>query len=218
MSSTARLLEKQHEEEVLASNYGSRAERKALGLVWIDCLYPVVTIGLETVLADHARLHVGPTPPEDESPTLIVLGLEEDSGLVSALEQLRESAPGVPVLVFGLRVDLHATRILKSLAMLPQGKIGVGVQLRRQPLPQGLTLHRRSARDLHRLDAPRLVPSLEPAFDGGQGDPEEFCDLLPRYTAVCCGERLQSEVFRVGVHGEHSRVRSLLMQTAVRAR
>ena len=108
MSSSARLLKKQHEEEVLASNYGSRAERKALGLVWIDCLYPVVTIGLETVLADHARLHVGPTPPEDESPTLIVLGLEEDSGLVSALEQLRESAPGVPVLVFGLRVDLHA--------------------------------------------------------------------------------------------------------------
>jgi DNA-binding NarL/FixJ family response regulator len=108
MSSTARVLEVQPEEEVLTSNYGARAERKALGLVWIDCLYPVVAIGLETVLADHARLHVGSAPPEDESPTLIVLGLEEGNEQISALKHLRESAPEVPVLIFGLQVDLRA--------------------------------------------------------------------------------------------------------------
>jgi DNA-binding NarL/FixJ family response regulator len=107
MSITARLLEEQPEEG-LSSNYGARAERKALGLVWIDCPYPVVTLGLDTVLADHARLHVGRTPPEDETPTLIVLCPEEGAGLVSALEHLRESAPDVPVLIFGLRVDLRA--------------------------------------------------------------------------------------------------------------
>lgn len=109
MSITARVLEEQHaEEEVLASNYGSRAERKALGFVWIDCAYPVVTLGLEAILADYARIHVGPAAPEDESPTLIVLCPDEADALESAVGCLRESAPDVPVLIFGLRVDLHA--------------------------------------------------------------------------------------------------------------
>src|SRR5829696_2823254 len=39
---------------------------------------------------------------------------------------------------------------------------------------------------------PRLASPLEPAFDGRVGDPEEVLDLLSRYAAVYCGERLQS--------------------------
>ena len=58
--------------------------------------------------------------------------------------------------------------------------------------------------------------TLEPTFDGRAGDPEEVLDLIARYAAVYCGERLQSEVPRISVHGGHSRARSLLMQTAVR--
>jgi hypothetical protein len=62
---------------------------------------------------------------------------------------------------------------------------------------------------------PRLGPPVEPALDGGAGDPEEFLDLLARDAPVNCGERLQSEVPRISAHGGHSRVGSLLMQTAV---
>src|SRR5215217_2883752 len=100
--------------------------------------------------------------------------------------------------------------------MLPESKIGVGLQLFGEPLPQGLALQRGPAGDLHCLDAPRLASPLEPAFDGRAGDPEEVLDLLSRYAAVYCGERLQSEVPRISVHGGHSRAGSLLMQTAVR--
>src|SRR5215217_4086676 len=101
--------------------------------------------------------------------------------------------------------------------MLPESKIGVGLQLFGEPLPQGLALQRGPAGDLHCLDAPRLASPLEPAFDGRAGDPEEVLDLLSRYAAVYCGERLQSEVPRISVHGGHSRAGSLLMQTAVRS-
>jgi hypothetical protein len=54
------------------------------------------------------------------------------------------------------------------------------------------------------------------AFDGRAGDSEEILDLPSRYAAIYCGERLQSEVPRISVHGDHSRAGSLLMQTAVR--
>src|SRR5215208_804536 len=85
--------------------------------------------------------------------------------------------------------------------MLLEGQVRVGLQMPRQPLPQCLALNRWSAGDLHRPDIPRLTPSVEPALDGGAGDPKELCDLPPRYAAVYCGERLQSEVLRIGVHG-----------------
>src|SRR5215203_7064874 len=69
--------------------------------------------------------------------------------------------------------DLHTRLIQKSLAMLPESKIGVGVQLRGQPLPQRLALHRWSAGDLVDVDFPCLASSVEPALDGRTGDPEE---------------------------------------------
>ena len=59
--------------------------------------------------------------------------------------------------------------------------------------------------------------TLEPTFDSRAGVPEEVLDLLSRYAAVYCGERLQSEVPRISVHGGHSRAGSLLMHTAVRS-
>src|SRR5215204_2984381 len=62
--------------------------------------------------------------------------------------------------------DLYATLIEESLAMLPQGQVGIRVQMLWQPLLQGLALHGRSAGNLHRLNVPRLTPSVEPALDG----------------------------------------------------
>src|SRR5215203_2451589 len=69
--------------------------------------------------------------------------------------------------------DLQATLLRKSLAMLPESEIGVGLQLRRQPLPQRLAFHRWSARDLVDVDVPCVASPLEPALEGRAGDSEE---------------------------------------------
>src|SRR5215203_2043547 len=62
--------------------------------------------------------------------------------------------------------DLQPTLVLKGLAVLGQGQIGVGLQLRRQPLPQDLTLHRGSTGDLVDCHIPCEAPPFEPALDG----------------------------------------------------
>src|SRR3712207_5760857 len=85
--------------------------------------------------------------------------------------------------------------------MLPQGKIGIGLQMPGQPLSQGLALHRGPAGDLVYVDVPRKAPSLVPALDGRTRDPKELCNLLSWDAAVYCGEHFQSEVPRIGVHG-----------------
>src|SRR3712207_1801186 len=55
-------------------------------------------------------------------------------------------------------------------------------------------------------------------IDGGHRDPEELCDLLPRDAVVYCGERLQSKVLGVCVHGPYFRAGPLLTQSAVRVK
>jgi len=84
---------------------GPASNREALGLVWIDCPYPVVSQGLEEILAGHAYVHVGSGPPEDGKITLILLCPDETGDLVAELKYLREASPGTPVLIFGLRID-----------------------------------------------------------------------------------------------------------------
>ena len=126
MGPAARLFEQEPEEDVRSSEYGTRAERKALGLVWIACPYPVVTIGLENVLSEHARLYVGSEPPEDETPALIILCPEEGEGFVSDLEDLQETARDTPVLIFGLRVDLRAGKAAFQAGA--RGFIHIGMQ------------------------------------------------------------------------------------------
>src|SRR4029453_3934179 len=101
--------------------------------------------------------------------------------------------------------------------MLSQGQVGIRLQLRREPLPQGLAFHRWSAGDLVYFDVPRKAPPFEPALDGREGDSEGLCDPLFWDAAIYSGERLQPEVLRVGVHGLYFRVGPLLRQAAVRA-
>ena len=93
--------------EVRSRKAGSTTNRKALGLVWIDCPYPVVTQGLEEVLSDHAELHTGPEPPEGGKATLILLCPDEAGDFMSEMLHLRKTAPDTPILIFALRVDSH---------------------------------------------------------------------------------------------------------------
>jgi hypothetical protein len=62
--------------------------------------------------------------------------------------------------------------------MLPEGQIGVPLQVLGQPLPQCRALNGRSTGDLVDVEVPGLAPPFQPALDGGAGDPEELLDPL----------------------------------------
>src|SRR5919202_999790 len=84
------------------------SKSKALGLVWVVCSHPVITQGLESVLKDQARVHLGDVPPEDATPSSVVLcpRSEDDEGdIVSEVKRLKEIVPHAPILLFDLGVD-----------------------------------------------------------------------------------------------------------------
>ena len=85
----------------------SKPERKGLGLVWITCSYPVVTRGLEEILEEEARVHVGHEPPEGETPSSIILCTKEAGDVASEVKRLREIAPYTPILIFSWDLDLQ---------------------------------------------------------------------------------------------------------------
>ncbi len=87
--------------------------------------------------------------------------------------------------------------------MLSQGKVGVGLEVLRQPLSQSLTLQRRSAGDLVSIDIPRLTPPFQPAFYALEGDSEEIGYFLSGDAPIDSGKHLQSQVLRVSVHEGH---------------
>ena len=98
-----------------------------LGLVWIDCPYPVVTAGLAEILEKEARVHVGREAPAGESLSFIILGTNGvEEGLSEGVERLQEANPGAPVLVFGLQLDLPLARA--ALRAGARGFIHAGMQ------------------------------------------------------------------------------------------
>ncbi len=69
--------------------------------------YPLVAAGLEKVLEGMADVRIGGNSFAGESPSCVVLyadGMEE--GLATDVGRVRELYPGVPLLVFGSRLDL----------------------------------------------------------------------------------------------------------------
>lgn len=87
---------------------------RPLGLVWIDCPYPVASAGLARILEPEARVHVGQEPPEGEDPSSVILcpGAE---GVSEGIDRIRSTNPRVMIMVFGLHLDLALARsALKS--------------------------------------------------------------------------------------------------------
>lgn len=78
---------------------------KALGLVWINCVYPVVSVGLEKALEGRARVYVGREFPE-EKPFLVILCADGVEGISKGIKRAREANPDASILVFGLTIDL----------------------------------------------------------------------------------------------------------------
>lgn len=78
---------------------------KALGLIWINCVYPVVSAGLEKALEGRARVYVGRKSPEEE-PFLVILCAGGVEGISKGIKRARKLNPDASVLVFGLTIDL----------------------------------------------------------------------------------------------------------------
>ncbi len=82
---------------------------QALGLVWIDGPYSVMTLGLEQALAKQAQVHVGREAPEGV-PSSIILCAGRVEDLPESVKRVQEVNPRASILVFGLNVDLPLAR------------------------------------------------------------------------------------------------------------
>lgn len=98
----------------------------SLGLVWINSPYPVAAIGLAQILEGATKVHVGPESPTEESATLIILSAEGLGGLAEAVNRVRITNPDIPILVFGLHLDLALAR--SALRAGARGFIHAGMQ------------------------------------------------------------------------------------------
>jgi len=103
-------------------------ERERLGLVWIDCSYPVVAAGLKEALEGRARVHVGDTAPTDaEVPYCAVFDTSGAESISEGIERIRGVNADIPILVFSLHVDLPLARA--ALRHGAKGFIHAGMEL-----------------------------------------------------------------------------------------
>ena len=72
-------------------------ERERLGLVWLDCSYPVVAAGLKEALEERARVHIGHAAPTDaEGPCCAVFDTSGAESVSEGIERIRGSTPTSP--------------------------------------------------------------------------------------------------------------------------
>lgn len=81
-----------------------------LGLIWIDCPYPLVAIGLARVLEGEADVHVGKEPPEGGTSSVAIFGVGGVEGVLEGVKRLRKQSPNALILVIGLYLDLPTAR------------------------------------------------------------------------------------------------------------
>jgi DNA-binding NarL/FixJ family response regulator len=90
--------------------YQPRDNPKPLGLVWVDCPHSLVSTGLVRALEEKASVHQGPKPP-GEAPSCVILCANGHESLSERVEFYRGLSPdAVPVVVFGLQLDLPLAR------------------------------------------------------------------------------------------------------------
>jgi len=103
--------------------------REPLGLVWIDCTYPVLAAGLKEALEGRARVHLGRSTPAKDGvvPACAILDADGVEGLANGIERIRGVNPDMSVLVFSLRADLALAR--DALRLGARGFIHAGMEL-----------------------------------------------------------------------------------------
>jgi DNA-binding NarL/FixJ family response regulator len=103
-----------------------RSERQPLGLVWVDCPYPVVAAGLKSALEGRARVYLGTSPPPDDMPSSAIFDTGGVIGLSEGIKRMQEVNPTISVLVFSLHVDLPLARA--ALRLGAQGFVHAGME------------------------------------------------------------------------------------------
>jgi DNA-binding NarL/FixJ family response regulator len=102
------------------------SESNALGLVWIDCPYPVVAAGLKSALEGRARVHLGASPPPDDVPYSAIFDTGGVVGLSEGIRRIQEVNPEISVLAFSLHVDLPLARA--ALRLGARGFVHAGME------------------------------------------------------------------------------------------
>jgi DNA-binding NarL/FixJ family response regulator len=106
----------------------SVAGRASPDVVWIHCPYPVVAAGLSDAFENRFRVHLGRSAPEhDVVPACAILDTGGSESLAEGIERIRGVSPDIPILVFGLRVDLSVARA--ALRLGARGFIHAGMEL-----------------------------------------------------------------------------------------
>ena len=98
-----------------------------LGLIWIDCPYPLAAVGLARILESEARIHIGREHPTEEKPSIVILGVGGVEGLLEGIKRMRKQSPDALLLVFGLYMDLAAAQT--ALRAGARGYVHAGMQL-----------------------------------------------------------------------------------------
>ena len=98
------------------------------GVVWIYCPYPVVAAGLSEAFENKFRVHLGRSAPaHGVVPACAILDTGGDKNIAEGIRRIHEVSPEIPILVFGLRVDLPLTRA--ALRLGAKGFIHAGMEL-----------------------------------------------------------------------------------------
>lgn len=87
----------------------SNREPRLLGLLWIKCPYPTMSLGLESLLGDAAVVYRGQEAPPTRPSAVILHPDGEDVG--KQIKLISKAAPEAPTLVFGLSADLKLARL-----------------------------------------------------------------------------------------------------------
>src|SRR5919107_4190786 len=104
------------------------AGNESPGIVWIYCPYPVVAAGLRDALENKFGVHLGRSAPaHGVVPSCAILDTGGDENLAEAISRIHRVSPEIPILVFGLHVDLPLARA--ALRLGAKGFIHAGMEL-----------------------------------------------------------------------------------------
>jgi len=107
----------------------SRAGHESPGVVWIYCPYPVVAAGLRDALENKFGVHLGGSAPaHGVVPSCAILDTGGAENLAEGISRIHRVSPEIPILVFGLRVDLPIARA--ALRLGAKGFIHAGMELK----------------------------------------------------------------------------------------
>jgi len=98
------------------------------GTVWIYSPYPVVAAGLRGAFEDLATVHLGRSAPANGVvPSCAIFDAGGEENLSEGIRRIHGVSPEIPILVFGLRVDLPLARA--ALRLGAKGFIHAGMEL-----------------------------------------------------------------------------------------